>query len=340
MPVSARPEHSRRTASVEKQAILRLAFAVTSALVIGEWFGWHPTFLAPILTATLVASLPGPLPIKAGILLILVQAGGAYAAFALSSLLRDAPLVLFGSIGVIIFICFSLIASGRAFLPLLLVLICFSTIPVVTMVSPEQGGALPLAFVRGMVLTVAIMSLAYALWPRTALKASAAPAPSLAAPLAVAVAGTAIVLPLMLIFLMYGLTDALPVLITTVVIVLNFDPKRGLSQSLAMMVGNFIGGTIAVSCYAVLQIAPSLTSLTLITLVMTMLFARGIHRGGARAAVALVTLNQTIVMLSLSLMPASSPGIWLSRLLEFAIACTFAISMMMLLLPRADAQRR
>ena len=71
-----------------------------------------------------------------------------------------------------------------------------------------------------------------------------------------AVTGVAIVLPLMLLYLMYGITDALPVLITTVVLVINFDPKRSAMQGVAMMLGNFIGGMAAFACYALLQIAP------------------------------------------------------------------------------------
>ena len=83
-------------------------------------------------------------------MLIVVQASGALAAFALSSALRGTPIILFGAIGLIIFLSFATIASGRGFLPNLLLLICFSTIPIVTMASPQQGRALPLAFTRGM----------------------------------------------------------------------------------------------------------------------------------------------------------------------------------------------
>ena len=71
-----------------------------------------------------------------------------------------------------------------------------------------------------------------------------------------AVTGVAIV-PLMLLYLMYGITDALPVLITTVVLVINSIRKRSAMQGVAMMLGNFIGGMVAFACYALLQIAPS-----------------------------------------------------------------------------------
>jgi hypothetical protein len=188
-----------------------------------------------------------------------------------------------------------------------------------------------------MSIAVTTVWLMHALWPKLVAKERAAANANLAAPLPMALAGTVIVLPLMLLYLMFGLTDALPVLITTVVLVVNFDRQRGAAQGLAMMIGNFFGGMIALLCYALLQIAPSLAALTAITLIVALLFAQRMEHGGPGAAVSLITLNQTIIMFSLSLLPgSSSPGIWASRLLQFAIACAFAIGMMVLLLPRRN----
>jgi hypothetical protein len=336
LPVAARRDLPD-IATAHMHGILRLACGVTTSFVAAETFGWHPTFLAAILTATLLASLPSALSIKAGITLVLVQTGGAFAAFSISLLLIDTPFVLFGIIALIIFMSFATIARGRGFLPVLLLLICFATIPIVTMVSPQQAELLPVAFARAMAIAVAIVWLMHALWPKLVAKERAAAKANLADPLPMALAGTVIVLPLMLLYLMFGLTDALPVLITTVVLVLNFDRQRGAAQGLAMMIGNFFGGMIALLCYALLQIAPSLTALTSITLIMALLFAQRMEHGGPGAAVSLITLNQAIIMFSLSLMPgSSSPGIWASRLLQFATACAFAIGMMVLLLPRRN----
>jgi hypothetical protein len=327
--------------TAQAHTILRFAFGVTAAFVLSEAMGWYPSFLPPLLAATLLANLPTALPLKAGVALIVVQAVGAYGALALSMFLRDSPFVLFGAIGLIVFLSFATIAKGRGFLPILLVLVCFATIPIVTIASPQQAGALPFAFVRGMIVAVAIIWLSQLLWPKMRPPTQAATTPVFESPVARALAGTAIVLPPMLVYLMFGLTDALPVLITTVLLVLNFDRKRGVIQGLAMMFGVFIGGLIALVGYALLQIAPSLVALALISFIIAMLFARRIERGGAGAAVAVVTLNQALVMFSLSLVPGpSGPGVWASRLIQFAIACAFAIGMMVLLMPRSSAQTR
>lgn len=327
--------------SAHAHAILRLGFGVTAAFVICEAIGWYPTFLAPILAAVLLASLPSALGGKAGIVLVIVQAAGAYAAFALSSLLGDVPFVLFGAIALIIFLSFAIIAGGRGFLPILLVLISFSTIPIVTLVTPEHAGVLPLAFTRGMAVAVMSVWVAHAIWPKVPPNVSPPAGGRADRPVALALLGSAIVLPLMLAYLMFGLTEALPVLITTVVLVVNFDRQRGAAQGLAMMTGNFVGGMIALCCYSMLQLAPSLTVLAVITLLMALMFAQRIDRGGPSGSVALITLNQSLVMFSLALVPGpSSAGLWASRLLQFGIACAFAIAMMYLLLPGAAARGR
>lgn len=315
-------------------AILRFACGVTAAFVISEYFGWYPTFLAPILTATLVASLPTGLSIRAGLGLIAIQSAGALAAFLLSSLLRETPIVLFGAVGLVVFLSFSVIAQGRAFLPLLLVLVCFSTIPVVTMTMPQQAGGLPEAFARGMIVSVVIIWLVQATWPTIIPKEAAGSALTGINPVRLAIAGAAIVLPLMLVYLMYGITDALPVLITTVVLVVNFDPARGAVQGLAMILANLIGGMVAITCHALLGVAPSLLTLGCMVFAVGLVFARRIEDGGPAGPVALITFNQAMIILSLGLVPGpSSPGIWAARVLQFAIAYAFAVGMMYLLLP-------
>jgi Protein of unknown function (DUF2955)/Fusaric acid resistance protein-like len=333
---TARPFASPDAAAQARlHTILRFAAGTSGAFVVCEAMGWYPSFLAPLLTGVLLANLSIPPPLKVGIVLVLVQAAGAYAAYILTSLLHEAPIVLFGTIALILLLCFANLVRGRGFLPILLVLISFSTIPVVTMIAPEQAGVLPFAFMRGMAVAVIAVWLAHALFPRPALAAAQAPKPSLESPVAMALTGVAIVLPLMLLYLMYGITDALPVLITTVVLVINFDPGRSALQGLAMMIGNFIGGLVAILSQVVLLAAPSLTTLTLITFLVALLFAVRIARGGPAAAVGLITFNQAMVLFSLSLAPGGSSGsLWLTRLVQFAIAVTFAVGMMSLLFPR------
>jgi hypothetical protein len=98
-----------------------------------------------------------------------------------------------------------------------------------------------------------------------------------------------------------------------------------------MMVGNFIGGMIGFTAFLLLGMAPSLVTLALITFLIAAAFAIRIDKGGPAAAVALITCNSTLIILSTAIAnPSSSSGVWLTRLVQFAFACLFAIGMMSL----------
>lgn len=322
-------------AQAKLHALLRFGTGVAAGFVLAEIMGWAPTFLVPLLTAVLLANLPGSPPLKVGIALVGVMTASATFAFVLSSLLVGSPAVLFGCLGIIIFVALYTMAKGQAALPMTLLLLCVATIPVVTLVVPAYASVLPIAMVRGTAVAMVIIWLVYALWPQVA-----PPAPKPAAtlsdpPLRLALTGTAIVMPLLLVYLTFGLTDALPVLITTVMLVATFDTSQGAVQGMAMVLGNLFGGFVGFVAFFLLGIAPSLPVLALITFLIAVVAAEFITRGGGVAALALLTCNQAMVIFSLALAnPDSSAGIWFTRLFQFALAWLFAIGMMWLAMPR------
>jgi hypothetical protein len=145
----------------------------------------------------------------------------------------------------------------------------------------------------------------------------------------------------MLIYLLFGITDAIPVLLTTVLIIAKMEEERGAASGWAKLAGNFIGGIIAVIAFYVVNLAPSLATLALITFLIGVIFAQEIVKGGVRGGNALLSYNATIVILNLALLKGpSNSGTWGARLVQFGIACTFAIGMMSLLLPLASRKRR
>jgi len=318
-------------ATARIHAILRFSVGVTVAFVLAEAMGWTPTFLTPVLVAVLLTNLPFSPPLKLGVALVAVTAASALVAFLLPSLLSETPLILAGALALVVFLAFAAMAQGRAKLQATFLLLSISTIPVIAIVAPAQAGVMPLAMVRGMAVAVLILWCVHALWPEVGPR-SAPPAPApVASPVKTALVGTAVVMPVMLVYLLLGLANALPVLVTTVLLVANFDPQQGAMQGLAMMLGNLVGGLIGLAIYMLLGVAPSLVTLALLIFLIAIVFAIRIDKGGPRAAVALLTCNSTLIILGTAISdPSSSSGVWITRLLQFALACTFAISMMIL----------
>ena len=142
----------------------------------------------------------------------------------------------------------------------------------------------------------------------------------------------------MLAYMLFGLTDAIPVLLTTVLLVAKMEEERGAASGWAKLLGNFLGGFVAVAAYYLLQVAPSLATLALITFIIGFGFAVQIAKGGVRGGNALLAYNATMVIFGLALLkgPANS-GTWGARVVQFAIACIFAVGMMRLLWPLTEA---
>jgi hypothetical protein len=320
--------------------VLRFSFGTTAAFIACEALNWQPSALAPVLTGVLLANLPFSPPPKVGFALIIVMAIAAWSAFFLTILLSQSPHLLFGVIALVMFLAFAGLAQAKALLPLTLLLICMTVVPVVTLTLSQYAGVLPGLLVRAMCLAMIFTWLGYVLFPLPSPKSPDPPAHPLDDPVAAAALGTVIVVPLMLVYLLFGLTDAIPVLLTTVLLVAKMEEERGAASGWAKLRGNFLGGFVAVAAFYALQVAPSLASLTLITFIIGVGFARQIVKGGVRGGNALLAYNSTIIIFGLALLkgPANS-GTWGARVVQFAIAVLFAVGMMSLLWPRLKRRR-
>lgn len=333
--------HMDEATRASRHAILRFAVGVTVAFVLCEWLQWTPTFLAPVLTAVLLTNLPVRPPLKMALGLVVIMTVAALVPFVMASLLRGMPLVLLGLITLCMFVAFHAMLAGRPRVPALLLLICLAVVPVVVMVAPAMAGSLPLALVRGIALALVLIAVVHVFWPVMPKRGPPpAGATQTGSPLALALLSTVVMLPLLLVYLLFGLADALPVIVTTVMLVVNFDPQRSRTHALALILGNFAGGMLGWLMHTVLLTTPHLLFLALLLFVVLLGFGQGILRGGPAGAVALVGCNAMLIIFSSAI--ASGPGslsVWLVRLFQFALAGAFAVGMMSLLWSRAGVPR-
>ena len=319
--------------------MLRFAFGVTIAFVACELLQWTPTFLAPVLVAVVLVNVPVRPPLKVGVGLIVIVAAASVIALVVCAALRGAPAILFGAAAFVVFLALYAIAQGRPRVAPILLLICVTAIPVVALESQSAASAFAYALVRAMSFAVLVVWIAYLLWPKITPPRPAASVVPLSPDVALnsALLGTAILTPLMLVYLMFGFADALPVLVASAMIVANLDFHSSRKQAVAMAIGNTAGGIASLALFLLLVLNPSVVTLTLILLVASLAFGWRITAGDPMAAVVLVAFNAMIIVFSSSLLSDNGTfSIWVTRLTQFLIAGAFAIGMMALLWPRNE----
>ena len=320
--------------------ILRFAVGTTAAYTLCEYMGWQPSALAAVLSGIVLAKLPVAPPLKVGMALIFVMFISAWFFLALTMWLHEIPQVLFGLIGVILFLAFYMLAQAKAQLPLTLMLICVALMPIITLTHPDQAPAMRRILSQAMIWAVIMAWVMHAIWPRVAKIPQAPPQVAVGAPIATAAVGTLIVLPVMLVYWLFGLTDAMPVLIQVVLLVAKMEEERSRATAFAKLVSNFLGGFLGLGAYLVLGIAPTLVTFALIVFILSMWFGYQISKGGVRGSNAELAFNATMVIFGLFLLKGdTNAGAWFARMVQFFIGCTFAVGMMMLLWPRLEKRR-
>jgi DUF2955 family protein len=324
--------------SAHTQAVLRFAFGVTLAFMVAELMEWTPPFLSAVLTCVVLANIPMRPPLKVALGFSLVVGASAFLGLFLSFALRGVPHILFGVSTLIMFHALHALARGASPLGPLFILICTTAIPVVAMESLAAAQHFAVAFASGACFAIFMAWVSWlcfpkALPPREAPKAAPLP-PALA--LRSALLGTAILAPLVLVYLMLGLYTALPVIIGTVMIVATMDFHLGRKQAVIRVLANFAGGVSSVVTLVLLGIHPTFATFTLLVLASALLFGWRISHGDPMAQILVVACNGYLIVFGTSLhSDAGTLSVWLTRVGYFFLAGLFTIGMMALIWPRS-----
>lgn len=315
-------------------ATLRFATAVTFAFVLGEFAQWTPPFMAAVLVSAVLGNLPVRPPAKLALILILTMTVAAGYAFFVAVFLRGTPWVMFGLVGLSIFLAFHAMLVGKPRLPAILVLICLGLIPVVALVSPAHAGFLPRGLIFGITLAMLTIFGVYAIWPTPPPPHAPQPTPGPgdASPLSVALLSTAAVLPVILVYQLFGLTDVMPVMIGTILLVSTFDVRSTRQQAVARVLANLMGGLLGMLVHTLLATTPSLLFLALLLFVVMLGFGHRIFSGDPSAPTVVIASNAMLIVLGSSILSGSgSLSLWLTRVLLFSLAGAFAVGFMSLL---------
>ena len=330
----ANPGERERSHASTRHA-LRIAGGIAVPFVVGEALGWDLPFIASILAVLMLAgNQPPPKPAVA-IASVLGIAIAFFAAVVLTRISLPHPMVFVSVLGLAVF--GGLYAQLRSASPVwFFFLIAVTVTPLMAAHSEELASGVAGTMVAGMVVAILTVWLVHALWPQPA----AGPASAKSAPenarsareaLRIALAGTFIMIPLVL-FLLSNKSAALVVAVTALSILRTAGFAQGKRAVLGILLGNVIAGGVAIVAYFMIDTAGSLLMLAAVILAVGLFFGERMANGGQSAPLYAGACTATIVLLGLGLSPFNDASTaFATRVIYVVLASAYTLALLALL---------
>jgi len=306
----------------------RIACAAAVGLTLGEALGWDFPFLPAMLAVQLLAAR-GPVSVKQGLAFVAVMVVACTFAVLVSEIFGQSPLVLLLLISLLIFLEFLLLARGQAVGAAALFLITTAVIPLLAIESMSVAQGFIHSLIAGSVLAVLLTFAAHALFPT---RAHAEPAPAFPqgeqAPVAIALANTAVLMSVVIYFMLARSSVSI-VMVLTVISILRQPTSLGGGTGAGLILGNLAGGLAATAAYLLVTLRPCLICLLLVSLLVGLVFAERIARGGKWAPVYVVGLMTFLIVLGLGIspLPQDSGTLFIARVIDVMVGAVYAIGM-------------
>jgi hypothetical protein len=332
---------SQPGAPVRDQAVirhaLRIAGGVAVPFIAGEALDVPLAFLSSVLALQLLASRQPPLTLLAGAAAVAAIAIAFFAAILLTGAVLSLPILFILAAGLTVF--GALYAQTRSASPFwFFFLIAITAIPLMAAKSGQLAASLAHALIAGMAIAILTTWLMHALFPEPARQTSDSSAnPQTQGNMTVreralsALIGTIIVMVLLLLLLNQG-SVAIVVMVTALSIVRAAGLAGGTRTALGLLMGNLIGGAVAILVYWVIDHAPSLPMLAGVVVVMSLFFGERIASAGPKAPLFVVACTAAVILFGAGLSPFNDTSTaFATRVGYVVLAGLYTVAMIVLL---------
>jgi len=286
MPTDATAAPGRHPAAARR--ILRLALGTTLCLLFSQLVAWPLSFIAPVLTLTILATPLPPLGFKKGIVIVIAMLApmlvGGYVLLPFLEHMRAVGILL---VGLALFYTFYYTARGGSPVMGTFMTIGLTVVVTIGSVSPE----LLMAMIKGLgvcaAVGIAFVWLAHALLPDlppdpalAGMKKPAPPKPDPALAGRKALRSLAIVLPVAVTFLFMSGSPSFTVVMIKVATMgqqASVDDSRQMGRSL--LESTLWGGVGAIIAWQIMALWPSLVLYCLLVALAGLVYGRWIFAG-------------------------------------------------------------
>ena len=318
--------------------VLRMAFAATFAFAIAEFYNWEFSFLAPLLAVQILAAMPTSPGLRGVAIPIVIFAANSLA-LVMSSLFSITPAVLLALTGLVICWTFYALRRGAPGVVILLVQMAFCSIPVMSTISTDIAQEFAASLLWGSIAAIITVWIAHLLFPPPAETVQSIPAaqkpsglePAYAA--RVAISDTLVLIPLLVAFIIGGDINNIVILIIALSLLRAVEPERTSRVAAGILLGNFLGGLLAVAVNQWVVVADSFVFFVLIVLATSLWFGSRIAYGGTRAPVYAIAFGTFLLILGIGItpLPGGSEMAFSVQILKIMIASAYVIGTLSLL---------
>ena len=317
---------------------LRLIIGVVLAVAIAFGFNWPFAFIMPVFVAKFLSNNKPKIPFNKLVSLFLIVVIAIVLGSVLTRMLLPFPAVFVLIITLLIFWISYWNNSGGNELVITMLLVGLTAMPVLGVIDLRLAQVFTYGFLfscfMSLLLTLIMHELIHdkpepsvheQISSGTPLNDEGEPLPSQATAIKLALISTLMIMPVVGFFLATENTSIL-VLVFVALLAQKPDLVAGIKGSKALLLGNTIGGIIAVLMYNFLQIAPNFTFLLLLFAFSTAVLSKLIFTDKPAAALYAMALGTVIILVaSASSGAADADEKFYARIIQIGCACGYIV---------------
>jgi uncharacterized membrane protein YccC len=310
--------------------IFRFFVGMMLAIVLAFGFDWPFAFITPIFVAKFLGAKRAKIPFKAlmAVMLVIVAAfilGGIFA-----RLLLPYPIVFMLVITLFIFWVSYWNNSGGNELVITMLLVGFTVIPMLALLHQSVAEQFTIGFLFSCLISVVITMVMFEVIPDKELVKAQQKAemvlPDKSIRVRFALLSTLMIIPVLAVFLYFKLSSSLLILVFIAILAQKPDFVAGVKGSKALLVGNTLGGLVAITMYNLLLIAPDFIFMLMLFALITIVFAGLIYSERPFAPLYAMAFSTVIILISSATLGSSdAEGTFYTRIVQIACACFYVI---------------
>ncbi|MGB0937041.1 MAG: DUF2955 domain-containing protein [Colwellia sp.] len=315
----------------EETQRLRFIVGLVVSVVISFGFNWPFAFIMPVFVAKFLASPKPPPSIKTLLAIFIIIVSAVLIGGLITKILLPYPVVFILMMTLAIFWISYWSNSGGNELVITMLLICTTAIPMLGLIGQQVPTVFAYGFLFSCFSALLITFVMNTLFPVHGELPSEEMNDSseLAAKhirVKFALLSTIMIVPVIIFFFTLNLTGAILIMVFVAIMAQNIDLVSGIKGSKALLVGNTMGGVVAIAVYALLILVPSFSFLILLMALVFCCFAQFIFSKNPLAPLFAMALGTVIILVSsATLGDADASEKFYTRIFQIAAACFYII---------------